>query len=271
MNKDKLKSHTTNLMDVLYGNEELRYDDISENWFEATKIYRPSMGWDAPGVNNLLRSPILQEISTRAGKKYDDLPLIPLKKPLSVDMGILEALQNRYSTYEFNNESITFEELSSLLFAAYGVIQRKEGLRRTVPSGGALYPLDIYILVNNVNGLKHGVYHFDPYRDGIIFLHDFDNEEFYEAMLQKENVEGFAFGIVIGGSFWRSRFKYGHRSYRFSLIESGHVMQNLDLVATALNLKGRPYGGFIDDELTKIVGVYNGVDEAPLYVFIGGK
>ncbi|MGX0019523.1 SagB-type dehydrogenase family enzyme [Staphylococcus hominis] len=271
MNKDKLKNQTTNLIDVVYGNENLKYSDISENWFERTKIYRPSMGWDAPGVTNLLRSPVLQEIATRAGKKYDDLPLIPLKKPIALKTSISEAIHHRYSTYSFNNEEISFTELSTLLFESYGVIQRKEGIRRTVPSGGALYPLDIYILVNKVEDLNHGVYHFDPYREGITFLRDFDNNKLHKSMLQEENTEGFSFAIVIGASFWRSRFKYGHRSYRFSLIEAGHVMQNLLLVGTALNLKGRPYGGFIDDELTQVVGTYNGVDEAPLYVFVGGK
>ncbi len=74
----ELERHATNLVDVVYGNERLTYDDPTENWFEATKVYRASMAWDAPGVSRLTRSPALQMIATRAGKRFDDLPTVPL-------------------------------------------------------------------------------------------------------------------------------------------------------------------------------------------------
>lgn len=268
---DKLERHATNLVNVVYGNEKLQYDDPSENWFEATKIYRPSMGWDAPGVANLLNSRMLQKIATRSSKRYDDLNLINLPKPLKIDVSLEDVILQRYSAESFTGESVSFEKLSTVLQYSYGVIQRPEGERRPIPSGGALYPLDIYILVNHVDGLPHGIYHYDPFRNGVVRLGDFDENELGEILLQEEAVEGFAFTIVVAASFWRSRFKYGGRSYRFVLIEAGHLVQNLISISTAQGIGSRPYGGFIDDELTDLLGVLNGVDDAPIYTLVAGN
>lgn len=267
----ELERHATNLVDVVYGNEHLAYDDPTENWFEATKVYRASMAWDAPGVSRLVRSPALQVIATRAGLRYDDHPSIDLPNVLEPDISLTDAASARWSADRFSGAPITFAELGTLLDFGYGVCQRSDGLRRRVPSGGALYPLDLYVLVRSVEGLQHGVHHYDPYRRCLVRLKDFDDAAVGAAFMQEEQVEGFGATIVLSASFWRSRFKYGHRSSRFVLIEAGHVMQNLVLMAAALGLAGRPYGGFIDDELTALVGFVNGIDTAPLYAYVTGS
>ena len=76
--------------------------------------------------------------------------------------------------------------------------------------------------------------------------------------------------VFIGAVFWRTRFKYGQRGYRFALLEAGHVMQNLLLAATALEIPALPLGGFYDDRVDALLGL-NGVDESALYgVVLGG-
>ncbi|MGC8230916.1 SagB/ThcOx family dehydrogenase [Pseudobacillus badius] len=265
-----IESHATNLVDVVYGNERLQFDDPSENWFEATKIYRSSMAWDAPGVAALLRSETLQKIATHASKRFDDLPLISLPDPLNSNVTLDEVIENRRSIGRFQGSSVSLEQLSTVLQKSYGLVERPEGPRRPIPSGGALYPLDLFVIVNKVDALEKGIYHFDPYRKGLTKLGEYSEQGFMEIMLQEESVQGFSFSVVVSASFWRSRFKYGHRSYRFVFLEAGHVMQNMILLATALNINSRPYGGFIDDELMKMIGGYNGVDDAPIYTLVAG-
>ncbi|MDO5092637.1 MAG: SagB/ThcOx family dehydrogenase [Propionibacteriaceae bacterium] len=266
----ELDRHATNLVDVVYGNEHLAYDDPTENWFEATKVYRASMAWDAPGVSRLLRSPALQQIATRAGKRFDDMPSIAL--PASADPGfsLFQAAELRRSADRFSGDPIELQQLATILDFGYGLVRRPEGLRRRVPSGGALYPLDVFVLASRVSGLDHGVYHFDPYRDCLAVLGDFDDQMLGHCLLREEAVEGSAATIVLAASFWRSRFKYGHRSSRLVFIEAGHVMQNLTLMSAAVGVAGRPYGGFIDDELSQLTGHTNGVDTAPLYAYVLG-
>jgi|SRR5699024_5864160 len=264
------ENHATNLVDVIYGNEVLQFDDPTENWFEATKIYRESMGWDAPGVTTLLRSEFLQHVSGNASRKYDDFNLIPLKKPEKTTLDLEDIILSRYSADRFSGEAVSFEKLSTILLYSYGNFKTARGNRRPIPSGGALYPLDIYILVNKVDGLEKGIYHYDPYRNGVVLLKDYEENKLGEVLLQEEAVAGYAFSIVISATFWRSRFKYGHRSSRFIFLEAGHLMQNLITLSTAHEVASRPYGGFIDDELSEIIGQFNGVDDAPIYTLVAG-
>ncbi len=266
----ELERHATNLVDVVYGNERLTYDDPTENWFEATKVYRASMAWDAPGVSRLTRSPALQMIATRAGKRFDDLPTVPLPAPLTPTMNLQEAADQRRSVHRFTGQEISFPQLSTLLDFSYGVTHRPEGLRRRVPSGGALYPIDIYVFASHVTDLEHGVYHYDPYRTCLAHLGDFADERLSSALLQEEMVSTSSATVVLSASFWRNRFKYGPRSGRFVFLDAGHIMQNLSLIAPAIDLGGRPFGGFIDDELSELIGYHNGVDTAPLYAFVAG-
>jgi len=268
---ENIERHATNLVDVVYGNEALRFDDPSENWLEATKIYRKSMAWDAPGVSGLLRSETLQKIATHASKRFDDLPLIPLPNPLDINVSLDEAINNRRSVESFNGGSVSLEQLSTVLQKSYGLVERPEGPRRPIPSGGALYPLDLFIVINKVDSLEKGIYHFDPYRKGLVKLGEYSEVDFTKIMLQEDAVHDFSFAVVVSASFWRSRFKYGHRSYRFVFIEAGHVMQNMILLSTALNINSRPYGGFVDDELMNMIGGYNGVDDAPIYTLVAGR
>ncbi|WP_218973398.1 hypothetical protein [Actinomyces wuliandei] len=122
----EIERHATNLVDVVYGNEHLSYDDPTENWFEASKVYRASMAWDAPGVSRLTRSPALQVIATRAGKRFDDLPATQLPAPLTPSISLLEAAEERRSTNYFTGEEITLTQLATMLDFSYGVTYRPE-------------------------------------------------------------------------------------------------------------------------------------------------
>ncbi|MDJ0318632.1 SagB/ThcOx family dehydrogenase [Arthrobacter antibioticus] len=263
--------HATNLADVVYGNESLRFDDAGENWFEATKIYRDSMSWDAPGVGALLRSQALQKMSQRAGKRYTNRPVVRLPKAAETKASFTDLLANRWSDDEFAPGPVSLDVVTAVLEAGYGVISRRDGLRRPVPSGGALYPLDLYLLPRNVEGLEDVIYHYDPFRRLLVALGDFDDSEFLNSTLRADALENMAFSVVVSATFWRSRFKYGPRAYRFAFLEAGHIMQNMLLMANAHGIGARPYGGFIDDELTDILIDQNGVDEAPIYMLTAGR
>jgi len=82
-------------------------------------------------------------------------------------------------------------------------------------------------------------------------------------------VDGAAALLVVTAMFWRSRFKYGARGYRFALLESGHVVQNAVLAATALGLPALPLGGFYDRRIDELVGA-DGLDEATVYALLLG-
>ncbi len=81
--------------------------------------------------------------------------------------------------------------------------------------------------------------------------------------------DGAAF-VAVTAVFWRSRFKYGQRGYRFALLEAGHAVQNLLLVATGLGLTALPLGGYYDGAVDHLLGV-DGVDESTVYLVAIGR
>ena len=71
--------------------------------------------------------------------------------------------------------------------------------------------------------------------------------------------------FVISALFQRTRWKYHERTYRYVLMEAGHLGQNLYLAATALGLGACAVGAFFDDTLNQLLGL-DGEQEAALYL-----
>jgi SagB-type dehydrogenase family enzyme len=172
----------------------------------------------------------------------------------------------------FAARPVALGELAALLHAGYGrtgqLLAAPEGIGpqlRTVPSGGALYPLELYVFAWRVVGLACGRYHFDPLRRVVERVRAGDEREaLLERTVYPEPVGGCAVLLAITAVFWRSRFKYGLRGYRFALMEAGHVAQNVLLAATALGLGAVPLSGFYDRPMDELLGL-DGVTESMLY------
>jgi SagB-type dehydrogenase family enzyme len=132
----------------------------------------------------------------------------------------------------------------------------KEG-KRAAPSGGALYPLDIYVIVGEkgVEGMEMGVYHYLPERHSILPISKGDRrKEIASASLSQMWMTKAPVIFVITGEYKRITGKYGERGIRYALIEVGHVGQNLFLQAEALGLGAGIVGAFNDLEVSKVAG-----------------
>ena len=151
---------------------------------------------------------------------------------------------------------------------AYGVTGTVDGTPqafRAAPSGGALYPLELYAVCHRVEGLEVALYHYDPLLHGLELLGPLTAHAGADLTPYGEVLSDSAAVVAITAVFWRSRFKYGARAYRFALTEAGHVAQNLLLAATALGLASVPIGGFYDRKVDDFIGV-DGIFEGSLYL-----
>ena len=201
-------------------------------------------------------------------------PRVPvaLPKPLGGGLSTARAIALRRSTRTYAPEPLTLDELSRLLFLAAGISGEAWGsARRTAPSSGALYPFELYPVVHHVAGLERGVYHY-AYREHAL-------EQLRIADLRREVVEqgiGQEFlgqcGVVIFVSLilQRMRFRYQDRSYRYGLIEAGHVGQNVYLAATSMGLGACAIGAFMDDAINAMLGL-DGREEAAVYMLAVGR
>ena len=205
-------------------------------------------------------------------KKYPSARIIKLSlKFPSQTLPVGEAVKWRRSTRSFSSDPLSLDALSFLLWASTGV-QRKDHLYefRTVPSAGALYPIETYLVVNNVEGLEKGVHHYNIEAHSLEELRvgDFAEEIAHAALEQKMLIKA-PVVLIWAGVFERLKWKYAQRAYRYVYLEAGHIAQNLALSATSIGLGSCQIGAFFDDEVNQIIGL-EGLDESVLYLSIVG-
>jgi SagB-type dehydrogenase family enzyme len=255
---------TVRSTDAVYGGPPPPVDDPAENYHEASKAY-PALGVvQMPGALLLSTREDLRASASRSARRNPELPWRRLPAPLPLTTQLGAALRGRRSRRAFRQEPIALEELATLLHAAYGVTHTVEHGQafRTAPSGGALYPLELYVAAATVDGLEPGLYHYDPLREQIAsMLGGQAIARLQRASAYPDITGASAATFLLAAVFWRTRFKYGLRGYRFALLEAGHVVQNILLAATALGLGSVPLGGYYDrraDELLELDGVNDG-------------
>ena len=258
---------------ALIGADDLDGPDATEDYHEASRAYAGCADPHVTGAQRLETSLELRVSATRSVKRHPHLPCVPLPPAELGEMRLAEVLAARRSRRTFGERPITVIELATLLHAAYGVTGELAGtpqLLRTAPSGGALYPLELYVLPRHVAGLETSLYHYDPVRHALERLAPLPAVAGSDLSPYGDLLERSAAVIAITAMFWRSRFKYGHRAYRFTLLEAGHVAQNALLAAAALGLAAVPLGGFYDRTVDGLLGV-DGIHEASLYLIPVGS
>ena len=176
------------------------------------------------------------------------------------------AIQGRRTVRTFGSEPLTLEQWSQLLWAAQGITEER-GFKRSAPSAGALYPMDLYGVVGNlsVTGMEAGVYHYEPQGHGLTPVCDGDRRsELARASLSQMWMARAPVNLVITAEYDRVTGKYGKRGIRYAMIEAGHIGQNIFLQAEALGLKAGIVGAFVDQQVTKALGVPD--SHAPLLI-----
>jgi len=194
---------------------------------------------------------------------------IKLPEPVQDSKTSIEkAIRKRRSVRSFSESPLTLAEVSQLLWAAQGITNTR-GLR-TVPSAGALYPLEIYLVAGNVDALPDGVYHYGPIRHELVRVIAGDKRpELCAAALGQTSVRNAAAVIVFAAVYERTTVKYGARGVQYVHMETGHAAQNVSLQAVPLHLGTVVIGAFQDAEVRKVLKMSD--REQPLYVMPVGR
>lgn len=175
------------------------------------------------------------------------------------------ALNERRSIRQYASGLLSLDEVSQVLWAAYG---RNKWDKLTSPSAGALYPLTIYLIAAEVDGLKEGFYRYNNRKHLLDFISNKDlRQDLSRAALNQSYIREAAAVIVICADYSISTSHYGKRGSRYVDIEVGHVGQNIYLEATALGLGTVAVGAFNDKDVGRVLGV----KEEPLYIMPLGR
>lgn len=258
----------------VYGDGGPALDDPAELYHEASKLSVASGDPHVRGAILLETSPQLRASVVRATRRNSSWPALSLPRAAELNRPFDRTVVARRSARGFAPGPLALAELAAMLDAAYGVTAAATAQTpplRAVPSAGALYPLELYVLCRRVRRLPAAVHHFDPL-DRVLRRLPADAERIDGAALTPfaPLVDDAAAVVAITGVFWRSRFKYGLRGFRFTLLEAGHAAQNLLLAAAALGLAAVPVGGFYDRELERLL-LIDGVNESALYAISIGR
>jgi SagB-type dehydrogenase family enzyme len=194
---------------------------------------------------------------------------IKLPKPqYDSDTSVEESLLKRRSVRSYKKEPLTLEEVSQLVWAAQGVTAG--GGYRTAPSGGAAYPLELYVVVGEVAGLSEGIYRYRPGEHELVKTADGDKRgELARAALGQSFIKKAPINLVVSAVYSRITSRYGQRGIQYALNEAGHVGQNVHLQCVSLGLGTVMVGAFQEDEVSQAMQMKS--EETPIYIMPIGK
>lgn len=254
-----------------------------EELFSPAEVYHENSKL-GPGCEELFQrigavneSPHIRGIISRPFRTYPGCVHVDLPQTQAVLRDTLpDLLRSRRSCHDFAGTPISRAQLGSMLALGDGIVAVQRGpdpaefQLRTAPSGGGLYPVETFCLVMDVEGMEPGVYHYDVLRHRLAHVKAMDcRTALLGACNLHAELRGAAVCFALSVVLPRSSFKYGQRAYRFALIESGHIAQNLLLAAEAHGLGSLPVGGFFDDDLNRLVGL-DGCQEFVVYLALAG-
>ncbi|MFC1974689.1 SagB/ThcOx family dehydrogenase [Chloroflexota bacterium] len=186
-------------------------------------------------------------------------------------MSLEEAIAQRRSVRRLTSETISQSPLSQILWAAQG-LSNTRGKRRTVPSAGATYPLEIFIVSgsNSIEEIEAGIYQYNIAHHSLALHHEGDVRfELARVALDQEFIYQAPLDIVICALYERTLTRYGARGERYVHIEVGHAGQNIYLQAAALGLATVAIGAFHDEQVREVLRLDK--QYKPLYIMPVGK
>ena len=255
-------------------------DDPAELYHAASKLEPALAALQLAELRRFAAEPALRAAASRPVRRHPYRTASKLPAPAWPELSLRDAVNARRSTSQLGGGALSLDDLSLLLAAASGITGTIEGPAgtpisgRAAPSGGGLFPLDLYVLPVRCSGLTEGVYRYDPERHALEEVAGSPAEglgnAFARCIYQQELAASAALVVALVATFARSRVKYGQRAYRHVLLEAGHVVQGALVAGAAAGIRTVPLGGYLDRELERLLGV-DGVRESVVHAFAAGR
>ena len=263
------KESDENKLENKFGQEWL-WPTASRYYHFSTKIDDPHNSPDE--INQYYERYLKGRTQPPIYKSYARKSRIDLLKGTEREAPFFETLRRRRTTRELSGKSISFNEMSTLAYYTWGRISsyktREFGelLHKISPSAGARHPIETYAIVNNVEGIEPGIYHYSVRDHALELLKAGDFRERCVSLTAghswTRNASAlFIMTAVVARTAWKYRVP---RVYRAFLLDAGHLSQSFLLVATALGLGSFCIGIFRDNLIEKELNL-DGVSETVLF------
>ena len=201
---------------------------------------------------------------------------------------VLSCIGRRRTVRSFGATPLTLLELSRLLWSSAGltasfITPQGQDFYRAAPAAGALYPVETYVVVNRVDGLEPGLYHYRVAGTDILGRATVEGSHSLEQLRTgdlRSEISAAALDQPLCGKagavfvwtavFARSVWKYRERAYRYFYLDAGHIAAQLSLAAVSQGLGTCQLAAFYDQELNALLGV-DGQSEGCIYLTAAGR
>jgi len=186
--------------------------------------------------------------------------IIKLNPPAALSgKGLQALLEKRYSCRSFQDKKMPLDNLGDILWATCGKkYDAVTGASRTIPSAGATYPLELFVVVgrDSVENFKEGIYHYLIEEHSLkLILPGDKREELSRACLGQDFIAKAPVTLIISAKFERTTQRYGDRGVKYVYMEAGHACQNTYLALTNLGLGAVEVGAFNDKDVKSAAGL----------------
>lgn len=204
----------------------------------------------------------LEKETPEVYKKQSSDDVVVLDKDF--DDPLINLILKRQSIRRFSSKALTVHEVSYLLYSIGKLHSEGNGwTKRVIPTAGATHNLETYVIINNVESLKQGLYRYMPDSGNLEYLKAIDLLEFNDAIYKQLRNTGI---VVLWSSIpYRTEYKYSFTAHKMISMEAGHACQNLYLASEQLHLGCCAIGAYDQSALDKVIG-FDGENEFGIYL-----
>lgn len=183
-------------------------------------------------------------------------------------ISVEKALQERRSIRRYKDTPLSLGIVSQIMWAAYGT-NNERGFK-TTPSAGAIYPLEFYVAIGKVEGIKSGLYKYNSLLHKLILIKSGDlRKDLSEACLGQNCIKSASFIVIFTAAFENIKLRYGNRGVQYTHNEVGHAGQNIYLQAVSLNVGTVAVGAFVEEKVKAVLGLKE--NQSVLYLMPVGQ
>lgn len=236
--------------------KELKRTDpyVGRRFHERTKMI-----W---GQVSKTASILTQKPPAHPYKKYHEAEKIKLPEPVFKGKAVETTLKEALPNGNFTGEAVSLDELSHILFSAYGKIKEQEKYDTrtvTVPlpqthSFVFMHPVEIYVLASRVSGLKKGLYHYS-FLDHSLESINSQVQTMPNCCFKQPVLDNYAASIILTAIPARLTWRFDTRSWRYIYMVAGAVSQNIYLQCASLGLGSTATASFHDDLYNDLLGL----------------
>jgi SagB-type dehydrogenase family enzyme len=246
--------------------------------FKSARFYHNSTKYTFNDIKNVYRE-YPPDSGTLPVKNYRETSKISLEKNLTNNNSrFIADLKNSLNFNRFfvlKRSPVSLEIVSNLLYHTNGVTHVREfGAKkvyfRATPSASASYPIEIYIINNNIDGIEKGIFYYHPLNHELVRIRQGDfSPEIIKNCFGITFIENSPFFVILTAIESRNLWRYRQRSFRYSMMEAGYVAENLVLASSNLNLAINLIGDFVDSEINNLLGLSDSDERALLIASVG--